>query len=65
MRVLIVYAISQKGMILPANSVVEMKNFPPSESEIRRYERELAVAGGCDGAAIMNMIPLGGEQNGM
>ena len=61
MRVLIVYAVSQKGTIVPANSVVEMESYPPSEREIRQYERELAVAGGCDGAAIMNMILLGGE----
>ena len=60
MRVLIVYAVSQKGEIIPANSVVEMESYPPSERELRTYEMELAAAGGCDGAAIMNMIPLGG-----
>ena len=57
-KVLLVYEVSAKGHVIPANSVVEIKNYPMSEAELRDYENQLKAAGGYDGVIITNVIPL-------
>ena len=57
-KVLLVYEVSAKGHVIPANSVVEVENYPMSEAELRDYERQLKEAGGSDGVIITNVILL-------
>ncbi len=58
MKVLLVYEVSAKGRVIPANSVVEIENYPMSEGELRDYELQLKEAGDYDGVVIANVIPL-------